>query len=296
MTSKPTRILTTLIALVLLFSFDIGVLVSQPSTDLILFDMEISSDSVEISNPRNIYPHPGYDNQPHFIPGENSVLFSSLIERQTDVILYRIDSKASINLTTSAGSEYSPTLTPDGNHFSTIILEASGRQLLWKYSIEGKNPEIVVPDLKIGYHCWLDQGTLAAFVLGDPSTLQICRLQAQTNQVVASNIGRSIHKIPGTQSVSFVDKTMDPWMVKSYDPGTGMVKSLITCLPDAEDMAWTPDGRLILGKSSQLYQWSTNGNKWRLIKDLSQFGYRNITRLAVNGSGDKIIVVVDEAE
>ena len=205
---------------------------------------------------RSTYPrNPGYDNQPYFLPDGKSLIYSSAREDdQTEIVEYFIGPKVHNRITRSAGSEYSPTLTPDGAGISTIILEKDGTQLLWKYPREGGRPELLVEDLKIGYHCWYDENTIVSFVLGEPATLQVSSLESKTNHIVQPNPGRSLHKIPGKKLVSFVDKRLEnDWKVLTFDPATGKMEPLFTTLPGIEDMAWATERIAIMASSSTLY-------------------------------------------
>ena len=269
---------------------------AQPATDIILFDLTSTTDEFSISNPVNISQHFGYDNQPFFIPNKDQILYSSQRGDQTDVYRYDIANGTSIAVTSTPGGEYSPTITPDKKHFSCIILESSGRQLLWQYNADGSNPKVLVPDLKIGYHCWVNDQLIGAYVLGEPSTFQFCYLKEQRNEIITTNTGRSIHRIPGSSLVSFVDKSQARWIVKSYDYLTGQIDSLTTCLPGSEDMAWSSDGTLFMGQNSQLFSWDqTKKGEWKLVSDLSEFGFQKITRLAIDQDGNRIAIVVDDS-
>ncbi len=270
---------------------------AQPSTEVMALDLKISADSISVSNLKNISNHSGYDNQPSFLPNGNSIFYTSQQGDQTDVYYFDFMSGESQKITSSPGGEYSPTLTPDGNHFSTIILEASGRQLLWRYEKNGQNPQVLVPDLKIGYHCWLGNNLLAAFVLGEPSTLQLCDIESGETKILAENIGRSLHKIPTSGHLSYVDKSVQPWAIVSYDPATGNRAKITGCLAESEDMAWSSQGVLFMGKGSKLYAWHALWYpKWSLVADLETWGLRDITRLAVNQQGSRIAIVTADTQ
>ena len=58
----------------------------------------------------------------------------------------------------------------------------------------------------VGYHAWVEPDHLAMFILGQPATLQVGRVATGKADVVARDIGRSLHRIPGTRLVSFVQR------------------------------------------------------------------------------------------
>jgi len=177
---------------------------SQSNTEVYLFDFSQNGENISISNPINISNNKGYDNQPSFLANGKAVLFASTRNKQTDVVLYNIKSRTKKWLTKTSGSEYSPTQTPNKKHFTSILLEKNGRQLLWQYSFNNRTPKIVVKNLKIGYHTWYDKNKLVSFVLGNPATLQVSNLKSKTNTIIAKNIAKKIILI-GNFSFIFFD-------------------------------------------------------------------------------------------
>ena len=271
---------------------------AQPDTEVFLFDLTFTNGKYAISNPINISNNPGYDSQPSFTPDGNGVLFSSTRNEQQDAALYNISTASKIWLSDSPGGEYSPTVMPNGTHFSTIILKPDGEQLLWKYPLNGSgNAEVVVPDLVIGYHTWFDASTLFSFVLGEPATLQKNDISTNTNTIITSSPGRSLHKIPGTQSISFVDKSDDSkWVIKSYSPSENSTTPITEMLVGSEDMAWSSKlGIIFMGSGSKLYTYNPEtGNGWKEIADLQELGLSGITRVAVSPNDEKIAIVVNK--
>src|SRR5262249_19832508 len=138
----------------------------------------------------NITHTPGYDNQPSFTPDGAGLLFTSNRGgTQTDIYRYDIAAATTARLTDTPESEYSPTVTPDGKHLSVIRVEGDGTQRLWRFTLEGTEPELVLERVKpVGYHAWADDHTVALFVLGQPTTLQL----ADTRSGNAVEVSRGI--------------------------------------------------------------------------------------------------------
>ncbi len=264
-------------------------ILAQPSTEIMLADLDLTNGTVK--NLINISQHPGYDNQPFFTG--SGIYFSAQNGPQTEVMQYRFKDQQVHRVTETPGSEYSPTLMPNQTHFSTIVLEADGTQLLWHYRLDGTEGAVLVPELKIGYHCWLNSTLMAAFVLGDPHKLYLIDQQNKVQKTVAENIGRALHKIPQKNLLSYVDKSQEPWVIKSYDWQKDQHSELTTCLSGAEDLTWCSDGSIIMGKGSELHRW-TKDEGWKLLADLADAGITGITRLAANPQGNKIALVVEE--
>src|SRR5258706_14141105 len=138
---------------------------APPDTEIFLASFAAGANPV--GRPANITNNQGYDNQPSFTPDGAGILFTSIRGggTQTDIYRYDIASGSTAQVTRTAESEYSPTVTPDGGHISVIRVEADGTQRLWRFTLEGGAPELVLPCIKpVGYHAWADSHTLALFV------------------------------------------------------------------------------------------------------------------------------------
>ncbi|HBZ38938.1 MAG TPA: hypothetical protein DEO59_10855 [Balneola sp.] len=285
------------ITILFLLTFSINIVAhAQQSTEVYLFDLTKTESGFELTNPVNASDNEGYDNQPSFTKDGKALLFASTRNEQTDILWYDIQSGNKSWLSTTLGGEYSPVLTPDGTHISAVRLDPDGLQLLYQYSIKDKTPQVLIPDLKIGYYAWISEATIVAFVLGEPATLQKINVATGKSELLQNNPGRSIHRIPGTQDFSFVDKTdPDTWIImRSKLNDSQSVEQITSTLPGAEDMAWIDDRFIVMGNESNLYIYdlqNKNSNKWELLADLSNYNLNTITRLAYHNG--KLAVVVN---
>lgn len=266
---------------------------AQTNTEIYVFDLNKSDNSYTLSNPINISENEGYDSQPYFLPNSEEILFSSNRNGQTDFLKYNLTTNKKDWYINTSASEYSPTLTPDNKSISYIKLEENGTQLLWFYNIDTQIETILIPDLKIGYHVWFDKNTIVSFVLGEPQTLQITHLDTQKHQIIDSSIGRSLHKIPHKNLISFVSKKDDQWNIYYLNPMDDSMK-LITEIPfKTEDLTWIPDGNLLVSFQDSIYLYDLNETKsWKEIVSLKSFNLNGVTRLAVSPNGKKIAIVV----
>lgn len=267
-----------------------------PSTDIYL--LPLKNGKMVASGLRNITQRKGYDNQPHFLPDSSKLFYTSIGEdHQADIFLYDLGDSAAKRITNTAESEYSPTLTPDGRFFSTVRVEKDGTQRLWKFPLSGGDPVLILEQVRpVGYHAWIDSNTLALFVLGEPATLQLADLRSGQASVIASDIGRSLHKIPGKSAISFVQKLSEQTgTIKEYYPKSKQTRELIPLFPEIEDYAWAPDGALITTKGSSIYRFKPGIDKvWVEQTDLSQAGLKKITRIAVSPDAKWIALVAEE--
>jgi len=198
-------------------------------------------------------------------------------------------------VTDTPEGEYSPTVTPDGAHISVIRVEADGTQRLWRFTLDGRQPELVLERVKpVGYHTWIDDHTLALFVLGPPATLQLADTRSGNAEVVARGINRSLQTIPRAGTVSYVEKDEDGSLaIRELDPKTKSTTTLVAAVSGAKeaDLAWTPDGVLLMAAKDVLYKWTRTAASWTRVADLAALGMHGVKRIAVSPKGDRLAVV-----
>ena len=294
------RLLAVLPILGLILSFAQVQAQASPGTDIWAFRITGSIPAIDLGSVVRVTQRPGYDNQPHFPPGERMVLYTAIDSvGQADIWSFELGSGDQRNLTRSAPeSEYSATVMPSRARFSAIRVEADSLQRLWSFESGGTNPEVVLQNIQpVGYHAWLDGDRLALFVLGSPATLQIASVPDGTAEVVAENIGRSLYRFPGRSTVSFVQLSPDgPGWITEYDPETGISTPIAPLLDGNEFYAWTPAGVLVMGQGSKVFRWKPGESEtWEETADLSSAGILSISRIAVSSEGGWIAVVGADA-
>jgi hypothetical protein len=271
---------------------------APPSTDIFLLDIVSSGGTIKAGNPRNITSRAGYDNQPSF-GDEGIILFTSIREdNQADIYSYIIRNGATSRVTQTKESEYSPTRMPGGRYISVVRVEADSTQRLWRFG-GGNEPALILENVKpVGYHAWLDENTLALFVLGSPNTLQTADTRTGKAEIMASNIGRSLHKRPGSEKLTFVHKVSEKeWVIKELDIRSRKETPLIKTVAGSEDFAWTPDGSIIMAGGSKLFRYDPRRDKdWQEFADFSSAGLKGITRLAINPRGSLLALVASEGK
>ena len=266
-------------------------------SDIFIVDVKNEGGGRRFSQPVKITTLAGYNNQPSFLPDGRGILYTSIRDKQADIYHYDRRSGATSQITNTPESEYSPTLMPDGRNISVVRVEANGTQRLWKFPLKGGEPSLILENIKpVGYHLWIDDHTLALFILGakgQPNTLQIVNVPTEKAEVVAENPGRILRLIPHQNRLSFVHKISDQeWIVKAFDLKTRKVATLIKTFPGVEDYAWTPAGILLMAKDAKLFKWNTTVDRdWQQIADFSQAGLKRITRISVSPKGDRIAIV-----
>jgi Tol biopolymer transport system component len=278
-----------------------------PSTDIHLFALTGGLASLKNAKPVAVSTGAGYDNQPMFSLDGGRVLFAANRDgKQIDIYVFERTSGRVAQLTQTAENENSPTYLPAGlgepGGFSVVRTEPDKTQRLWRFDAQGRNPQVILTDIKpVGYHAWVDAKTVALFVLGPPSTLQIASVESGKGEIAAEAIERSLHRVPGSRSVSFVqrDPSGDFW-IKQVDTTSKKIEPLVK-VPDANagsserDMAWMPDGQtILLSSGTKVVSWTRGAAGWTEVLDTAAHGLGTPTRLAVAPKADALAIVVAE--
>ena len=289
---------------------------APPDTEIYLAPLRVVDGAIQVGAAVDITNNPGYDNQPFFTPDGRSVLFTSVRGRagdtQTDIYRYDIAPRQIVQVTRTPESEYSATVTPDGNlSVIRVELDADKTQRLWQFSADGANPRVVLENVKpVGYHAWVDSQTLALFVLGastglgagQPATLQLADTRTGTATILATDIGRSIQRIPAAAAapagtISFVQRERTAegvsLVIKELDPATRAISVLTPAVPGSReaDCAWMPDGTLLMASGGTLYSWRRGQSGWHELVSLERLSLAGVTRLAVSPKGDYLALV-----
>ena len=287
----------------------------SPSTDIwmgtLVREGGAEGGGLSVSGLERATDRDAYDNQPSFLLDGSAILHTAALDRrQTEIMRLGgpgagtgAASGGSERLTrTEAASEFSALQIPGQDAFSAIH-EIRGRQYLWRYDLAGASiGPIFATAEPVGYHAWANERVVAMFILGNPPTLQVGDAVSGEIRVVAERPGRSIHRIPGTEEISFVRKVSDEeWWIERLDPAGDATARIARTLPGREDYAWTPEGEILMGDGARLFAWSpaaegaaaAEGAGWTEIADFSERGVEGITRLAVSPDGARIALVAN---
>jgi hypothetical protein len=272
----------------------------QAGSEIYLFDMNVTNGQVALSNGRNITNHKGYDNQPYFHPSQPIIYYSSFNDSgRSDIKYFNYERKETKNLTISHVKEYSPTVTPDEQFISCIIQRDNGEQDLGKYPINGGKPEILINHLKIGYHAWAGENKLLLFVLDDSAhnSLHYYYLGKNADTVIAENIGRSLHKIPGQNAMSFIQKIPEKRsVIKKFDMSNGVISTINSTLEGQDHLTWLQNNMMLMSDGTKLFACrNTLEAGWQpVMVEGDNTMLKGVTRLAVNADNTKLALVVSE--
>jgi len=268
---------------------------AQPNTEVVLFNLNTKNGAFELSNFKNISNNEGYDNQPSFLD-DRYILFASTRNGQTDIVKYHIDydSKSWINF--SQGGEYTPLKIPNKNEVSAVRLDPDGKQRLYTYSLSNGESTELIANLVVAYYTWYDENTIVSAVIEDNGlNLFVINVKEGTSKKLQTNVGRSFHKIPNSNLVSFISKENENnWQIKSLNPKTGTIKVIANTMQGVEDICWINNNTILSGKGSILYKLTLQkDNNWKEIANLKSNGVNKITRLATNPESNKLLIAGD---
>jgi hypothetical protein len=277
--------------------FGVRALAAQaPGTDIFLATLSGKGAALRAGPPRNVTARPGYDNQPAFSPDGGTLYFTSGREGQSDIYRYDIATGRTLPVTATPESEYSPTVTPDRRHLSVIRVERDSTQRLWSFPLDGGAPRLLLDSIKpVGYHVWLNADTVFVFVLGSPATLRRAELAHGTAVTLANDIGRTLLRVPGRRTISYVQRDSSGGWIRSLDPLTGAGENLARLPEGNEFYTWTPGGELLSARGNRLLRWDAGTGSWETVAEFTEPGLQHISRLAVSPAGDRIALVGEEA-
>ncbi len=268
-------------------------LFGQPNTEVYLTDITTTNGETVLSNLRNISNNEGYDNQPSFYD-EHTILFASTRNKQTDIAKYDTNTgEISWVTNTAIGSEYSPLRIPNSTAISAVRLDTTGYQRLYRYNSTTGTSKPILKNQKVGYHVWYSKDVLVTTVLvADRMDLIVANLQDNSVHTVYKNVGRSLHKIPNTELISYIAKEEDAWSVKSLHPTTGDTKLIFKLAVKTEDINWLPDGSLLIPEKEKIYKLNPASKAQpAVIKLLADNEINAISRLAVSANGKQLALV-----
>lgn len=276
--------------------FELTAQTTPSSTDIYLFDLKEKKGKITLSKAKNVTNRKGYDNQPSFF-NNDYILYSSHREGQNDIMIYDIYEDQHTNLSNSKDSEYSPTPIPGYNSYAVVRVEEDGSQRLWMYHIDDKQkPKLIFEKIMpVGYFAIQDKDVLM-FVLGNPVTLVLANMEEVNDDIITSNVGRTIRSIPGTKEFTF-ERTEEDGSVKIYrlEREKNEFFEVIEKPERANDWTISPEGTYYTSVGTKIMAYNPNHHsQWIEVTDLGSDASAGITRMAINQENDKLAVVINK--
>jgi dipeptidyl aminopeptidase/acylaminoacyl peptidase len=275
-------------------------LAAQGGADVYVVPISENGSRVSVGRPVNLTKRAGYDNQPSFTRDGAAVYFTSIRDdSQADIWRVAITGGAPVRVTTTLESEYSALTTPAGDAISVIRVEPDSTQRLWKFPRDGSAPSLVLTALRpVGYHVWVGENTLGAFVLADPrierdsNALVVVDSRTERVDTVARGIGRALVRYPGRPAFTFISTRPDTNWISEVDTRTLTVRRIAAVPRGADYHFWTPGGQLVIGIGSRLM--IRVRDRWDVLADFAELGVKSISRLALSPTGTHLAFVADD--
>jgi hypothetical protein len=287
------------VALALASSVATSVAVAQGGTDIWVMELRGEGSVLEFGRPRNVTNRAGYDNQPQFTPDGQHLLFNRIEESgRADSWRLTLTTGALRQLTqTAVEQEYSPTPMPDGSGFSVIVVEGDSTQRLWAYDWEGVPQRVIVPALKpVGYHVWIGNALIGAFVLNNPAPNALVLMHPLTGRVdtLARGIERAFARVPDREAFTFVQRTDTSTQVREVDTRTLRIRDVLNGPRGLEYHVWLPDGTMLISGQGKIWRW----REGRLMQavDLASMGIAGVSRMALSPDGKTLAFVAEDPQ
>lgn len=267
---------------------------AQTNTEIHLFDINSENGQWKVTNGKNISNNDGYDSQPYFYD-DNIILFASNRNGQTDIVKYSIDSetKRFINNTPNGG-EYSPQRIPKSKDVSAVRLDNNGLQRFYQYNFKTGKSKEVIKDLVVAYPMWYTKNlVISSVIVNDTLELYMSDLKKNTNISIAKQTGRSFHKIPNSDLVSFMKQNGKKWEAWSLNPFSKETKKIVST-GKGQDVCWLPNGTLLIAYQNMIFQYNPKTDKEiTVFHQFENENINNISRIMANPEGTKLAIVAE---
>ncbi|MEO1241361.1 MAG: hypothetical protein AAFX54_05585 [Pseudomonadota bacterium] len=278
---------------------------SLPETEIFLAPLSFDRDMPVVGELRNISQHTGYDNQPSFLPGAATFYYvSEGASGKTDVWRYDIAEDDNTRVYASpAVSEYSPKAAP-GDYGVSYIQENEAADITRVHFMpaSGGAGAPVIELAPLGYYAWLQGGAqLGVYLRSDPAALHLVDVESGQSEMIAENIGRSLHATPDGRGLYFTRAGADEThSVMYFDLNTeavtaiadlpGGVQDFVVFFTGADEV-----GGLLAGDGSTLLFNALESERaeWREVGDYAAGRFDNITRIAISDDHAWIALVAE---
>jgi streptogramin lyase len=150
---------------------------------------------------------------------------------------------------------------------------------------------VLIDGLVVAYYTWYDEQTIvSAIIETDDLNLYVTNVKTGESTKYASYVGRSFHRIPNSNLVSFISKEDNQSIIKSLDPLSGKTNTIIETI--GEDICWLPDGSILTSTKNTIYRFDPKKDEaFTVFKAFNDDNLQNITRMATNEKGTLLALV-----
>ena len=268
-----------------------------------LFSLErTSKGDYHLHSPKylNSFNPVGYNNQPAFThTGDLLVSVRKPGDPQNDIWQLSLSTKKFRRLTKTQALEYSPQIHPDEEHLSVLrkIGDEPLHQQVCKINLKTGQLEVVTPDLKdVGSYTWISPNALGLFrIEGTTNRLSYYEADQNKSRRITTAVGRSLASDKDGWLIYVHKFTDEYWYIKKYNPSTSAIEIITRTPGKTEDFAIASDGTIFMGYDQHLFSFHPDrGKEWKHVGDLSIFGIKFISRLAISPDNKKLVVVASK--
>lgn len=270
-----------------------SLLAQMPETDIWLFKVAKKDNKWMCNTPVNLTNRAGYENQPSFSADEKSLFYVASTEpNQTDIMRYDFKSKASVAVTKSPVSEYSPVFIPSQKALSCVVVETDSSQRIWQYGADGVFQKIISEQTdSVGYYTWLSPDTLLYYKLTNPHSLHALQLSTGKDVWLCDNPCRSFRKINNEGGFIYGLKQPASVEFRMYDPMLKESRVYATYPSSGEDFIWHNEWGLLKAEGADILRYNETTHSWEALFSLGTFGIKKITRFVFDKANKQLIIV-----
>jgi hypothetical protein len=241
----------------------------------------------KIANVKKVNASAGYHNQPAFSVNGTHLYFTSQQgsgeKSQMDIASYDIKTGKLDLFQSTVLSEYSPTVLPADQALSAVVVEADGKQRLWRLPVTGE-PAVMLPEVVgVGYHAWGPADDVLLFLLGKDEADHQIAYRNSTGELttLARNIGRGLAWRPGTNEGYYSERSGERLALRMYETQNMQQSAQLILLPEtAQDFRWWNRDLLITSAGQKLHSWQPGDKRWQRWLDLSDHCDGSVSRFS----------------
>jgi len=251
-----------------------------------------------LGRPIKLTADKGINSQPSFTPDGFSILFvrRDSASGQGDVFKLNLASGTETRITSTPEMENSPTMRRDG---TIMVIRWTPATLFkewgpWIYDAKGQPLKGVLPGPDtVGYYVRLDS---TSFAMMRPKTRRsVAIFDSRTGTMTdydwpVATIPPQL--IPNQRAISYtrVD-SVGGNRIRRLDLVTHDTIEIAPALPGKTVHAWTPSGRLIMGKGNAIFTLKPPEKTWTQIATFTDPQLQDINTYVLNPRGNKLIII-----
>jgi hypothetical protein len=236
--------------------------------------------------------HPGYDNQPSFMPDGQALVYAKQVADLDDTGLgvqaQLVDLASGTIRPLGDAHGFSPTPTADGKQ---LMILRQGR--VWLHDLNGKEIRALTDTNDAGYFTPFDDRTWVLFLNNPDRPILIYDPKTGAREGMAMHATTAPYRVANARAVTFVAEEESKRVLRRLDLKTRRVETLTTIpFPSGGHHVWTSRGTLLIASGATIYEWHPEyPNMWHPVYRAEHPDLQSITRIALSPRGDRIALV-----